>query len=301
MKKKLGDTVLFTNQNVQGAVKQVSRAYVEHPKYPMTNRKAHHQALFTAAANFRRTFAKVLDHSWQGLPYGIESLAHFMKLATARHGDLYPGYILQAKDIRKPIPQPWPLATGSLETGIYTSLKSPRSYVLDTNIIVGNTSYLPTMGEFWKDIIQTNPLLRDGDLLTFITFTGSTNQDEDIQTGNFNPAIAQFRIDTQDTRANNTTNRTDGGFIKLSTEYNGRYYYLAVRHKDSNQILMHAGGLIISRLSPNGKFYQRNTAQMIVNSKVLDYYHDAAYIKNCIQSYLDPTVLSSDWYLNQLR
>lgn len=301
MKKKLGDTVLFTNQNVQGAVKQVSRAYVEHPKYPMTNRKAHHQALFTAAANFRRTFAALLDHSWQGQPYGINSLAHFMKLVTMNHGDSFPGYILQPKDIRRAIPQPWPLATGSIVNGVRcvgVSVHDECSYI---SLRFPEVHGRLTKGEFCSLLIQANPQLQDGDLLTFVELSFDGFSTEDIPSAAWFPVVDRYKIDV------NATGSTQQDVV--CTENNLFRMYkqvepdapIMVMTPNSDHRVPGGFGIIHSRLSPNGKYYMRNNAQMVLAPEVAAEYDTDEYRQMCIQSYLNPDVLSSDWYLNQLR
>lgn len=301
MKKKLGDTVLFTNQNCAGAVKQVSRAYVEHPKYPMTNRKAHHQALFTAAANFRRTFAAILDHSWQGQPSGINSLAHFMKLVTMNHGDNFPGYILQPKDIRKAIPQPWPVSTGSLILNINTLIQGSNN-VLSTSIKANGIVSTDKEGDIWKKILNQNPTLHDGDLLTFLTFTGTNNVTEDIEKSNYKISTAQWLIDTSSTLDRNVRLfLVPQDYIHLATAYDGRNYYLSVRDHAANTNKMYGGALIVTRRNQiNGKILL-TSSKMIISSDIANYYDSEEYRQMCIRSYMDPDVLTSDWYLNQLR
>lgn len=301
MKKKLGDTVLFTNQNVQGAVKQVSRAYVEHPKYPMTNRKAHHQALFTAAANFRRSFATLLDHSWQGQPYGINSLAHFMKLVTMNHGDSFPGYILQPKDIRKVIPQPWPLATGSIVNGVQPVEFLDDETGVSLNITFPRISGIRVKGLIDQSYIDANANLRDGDLLTFIDIRYDIRDDNDFIHKTYYPVYDRYQLDVSSNSENTNDIRfSQKGLFRLDSlgaPPSPFVIYPSPRHDYKSA----AFGVIHSRLSANGKYYMRNNAVMIVAPQVAAAFDNEEYRQMCIRSYMDPEVLTSDWYLNQLR
>lgn len=301
MRKKLGDKVLFTNQNVSGSVKQVARSYTDRVANPLTRPKAHHKALFTAAANFRTAFAGILDHSWQGKAYGITSLAHFMGIVTARHGDNFPGYFLQPREIRKPIPQPWPLATGSLYTGVDIQLIDYSQQAIRTTLRVPSMVRPYTYGDWSKAVLENNPGLKDGDMLTFLCFyCYPVNEVLTFSTRYF-PIVDRLVIDTHSSASVGTNGvQTDNNVWWFSHSLEGVYIFWK-NPSFSWDAYPVAAGLIVSRKSPSGRTWQRSNSVMKLADKFVELYSSDEYRENCIESFMNPEFLASDWYLNQLR
>lgn len=300
MKKKVGDKVLFTNQNVKGAVKQVTRSYQGRVAQPLTRPRAEHKALFTAAANFRRSFDSILDHSWQGQKYGISSLAHFMGIVTARHGDNYPEFALQPRDIRKPIPQPWPISSGSLINSVKVSELNYLEIGAVLNLIYPDKTRFETKGEFCQELIKTNPQLQDGDLLTFVEFRYKFYNVHDYINTDYIPTIDRYQIDV-----NSNASGIEGIYVtehKLFRigKLTGQVNNIIVRDYPGHDYFSASFGVIHSRLAPSGRYYLRNNARMEVYSEISEAYTADDYRENCIRSWLDPEFLSSDWYLNQV-
>lgn len=297
-RKKEGSSVYFVNQNVKGKVKQVSRAYVSDIKNPKTLGQAKQRALFVAAKNFRRGFEGLLNHSWQGTKYGSPSLSKFMSLVMAVKGAAYPNFFYQPRNSMKLIPQPWPLSTGSVAADINLTedldLKKGQaeiSLVVPTNLAEGANE-----GAFYKALLEANPQLADGDMLTFCAVvTDSFGNDMD-GTEKYAPVFDRLVIDTSSTAAFAGNPVTQNGVFTIKK--NGGTYVMQVAKAPYSVI---AGfGVIVSRRNSVGTAYQRNNAVMAIASQVTEYYSSEAYRENCLRSMMDDSFLESTWYLNQV-
>lgn len=297
LRKKVGDKVFFTNQNVSGKVKQVARAYTAEVKNPKTSRQSNQRSLFVAAKNFRRGFEALLNHSWQGKKYGVQSLNHFSSLVLANRGANYPGFFLQPKNSQKFIPQPWPLATGSL-LQVVPTFEEDFNY---TGLSIDRVENNSTLGQVSQSLISKNPWLKDGDMITVVVVT--TNDDEPTVTSSFIPVYDRIVLDVNSTDVvvDDYSMLTENGAISLSWD--------DMNQKEEMQAYMPSGaqfnkivacGIIVSRLSETGNTYQRSRSTMIVKSAIADLFNDTEYVNNCIASFMDDSILSSDWYLNQV-
>jgi len=301
IRKKVGDKVYYTNQNVKGTVKQVHRAYQNEVKQPLTRPRAEHKALFTAAANFRRSFASILDHSWQGQKYGINSLAHFMGIVTAHHGNKYPNFALQPRGAKKNIPQPWPISTGSLINTVEVSELSYLDLGAVLNLIYPDKTNFQTKGEFCQELIKFNHQLQDGDLLTFVELRYEFYGVQDYLNTEYIPAIDRYLID-----ANSSASGIEGIYVTENRMFRiakrtGLVNNVIVRDYPGHDYFSACFGVIHSRLAPSGRYYLRNNAQMKVYREINEAFTAEEYKELCIRSWLDPEFLSSDWYLNQLK
>lgn len=298
IRKKEGASVYFVNQNVKGAVKQVSRAYAEKVNNPKTLGQAKQRALFVAAKNFRRGFEGLLNHSWQGVKYGSPSLSKFMSLVLANKGAGYPNFFLQPRNSMKFIPQPWPLSTGSVAAEIavnevserrgyaYVAIKEPEVTQEDT-----------TMGAYYKKLIAKNPFLADGDMLTFCAVVTDQEDGQYTASSKFAPVFDRIVIDTTSEEAFNLNGlKTQNGVFTFQHSESE----MSVNPGKTPFPAMCALGVIVSRRNSVGTSYQRNNAIMVLSEFVATYFGSETYRENCLRSMMDDSFLESTWYLNQV-
>ncbi len=297
-RKKEGSSVYFVNQNVKGKVKQVSRAYVSDIKNPKTLGQAKQRALFVAAKNFRRGFEGLLNHSWQGTKYGSPSLAKFMSLVMANKGAAYPNFFYQPRNSMKFIPQPWPLSTGSVAAEIvinevavrrgfaYVAIKEPTLTESDT-----------TMGAYFTKLLENNPFLADGDMLTFCAVVTDQEDAQFTASSKFAPVFDRIIIDTTSTEAFNlNTLKTQNGVFTFQHSEDE----MSVNAGKTPYRTICALGVIVSRRNTVGTSYQRNNAIMVLGEEVTEYFGAQDYRENCLRSMMDDSFLESTWYLNQV-
>jgi hypothetical protein len=297
IRKKVGDKVYYTNQNVKGKVKQVWRAYQSEVNNPKTSRQSNQRSLFVAAKNFRRGFETLLNHSWQGKKYGVQSLNHFSSLVLNNGGKMYPGFFLQPKNSQKFIPQPWPLSTGSIAGLTSAAFDAEGNSISPIKFKVG--SGMTTLGLAAQDVLAANPYLKDGDMITICAVLTTTPINEATTASTFIPVFDRIVLDVNSTVDNSGDDEafpTQNGALKI---YNDAVPGIAVGPAYSGMYLA-AFGVIVSRLAANGNTYERSTSTMAVRSEIADLFNDTEYVNNCIASFMDDSILTSDWYLNQV-
>lgn len=297
LRKKIGDMVMFVNQNVNGKVKQVARAYTAEVKNPKTARQSNQRSLFVAAKNFRRGFESLLNHSWQGKKYGVQSLNRFSQLVLANKGANYPGFFLQPKNSMKFIPQPWPLSTGSIAGAPAVSLLESGNWLSNLSTVAAGT--YETKGALDSAIIAANPFLKDGDMITFCVVL-TTDTPTDIKTTSvFIPMYDRYVLDVtsdKDIQSQQYPLITENGLFYMIIERDSGFN---VTEKLENHNIV-AAGIIYSRLSASGRSWERSTSTMIVDTIIADLFNDTEYVNNCIATFMDESMLTSDWYLNQV-
>lgn len=297
LRKKIGDMVMFVNQNVNGKVKQVARAYTAEVKNPKTARQSNQRSLFVAAKNFRRGFESLLNHSWQGKKYGVQSLNRFSQLVLANKGANYPGFFLQPKNSMKFIPQPWPLATGSIAGAPAPSFLGIDEVRVGLNDI--SSGEWATKGAFDTALLAANPFLKDGDMITICAVLSNHDLQNVTTTDDFMPVYDRYVIDVNSTAPYTTFNNeliTENGVFECTMTSDGAISL--GRNMGANSIV--AIGVIYSRLSASGSTWERSTSTMVVASAIQDIFNDTEYVDNCIATFMDESMLTSDWYLNQV-
>lgn len=151
-----GSTKSFTFQIVNG--KQVTKERVQNVKNPNTRNQIMQRMKLAPALRVYRALSSVLDHSFEGVPYGAKSRQHFLKLAMKRTDGPY----MKKGDTTLPI-SAYQIASGSL----------PRFYPTEANYELGtfdNAATLETIswGDVSKKIIEYYGY-KDGDELTLVS------------------------------------------------------------------------------------------------------------------------------------
>lgn len=165
-----GSTKSLTFQVVNG--KQVTKERVQSVKNPNTRNQIMQRMKLGPALRVYRVLSEILDHSFEGVPYGAKSRQHFLKLAMKRTD----GPFMKKGDTHLP-KSAYQIASGSLPP-FYPTLED---YILGN---FDNTATLETLswGDVSKELIAQSGY-KDGDELTYVSL-------ED------NPIIVSIIIDT---------------------------------------------------------------------------------------------------------
>lgn len=282
LKGKRGNTVFFKIANSNNKEKQGSREYVAEVANPMTVPQATQRVKMTPAIRFYSAFKEdCLDHSFEGVKYGGQSMRHFMKKAF----ELQTGWPFARKGLAVALPGEYLMSQGSLNP-IQYKFDSSNNFVCEVLSVDHGT-----LGEWAQSVIDaSHGSIQNGDQITIITLEG------DYYLAPL-PKTVRVVLDTTATADAETAlgelgiNISPDGYIQPSSE----------------DFTIYGGAIILSRpdvAQTNGALtWKRSTQRMAVN-----YGHrDVAYLftqtayNSAVRSYTKAgnRDIQSDYYLNQ--
>lgn len=282
LKGKRGNTVFFKIANSNNKEKQGSREYVAEVANPMTVPQATQRVKMTPAIRFYSAFKKdCLDHSFEGVKYGGQSMRHFMKKAF----ELQAGWPFAKKGLAVALPAEYLMSQGSLNP-IQYEFDSDNNFVCEVLAMVKGT-----LGEWAQSVINaSHGSIQNGDQITIITLEG------DYYLAPL-PKTVRVVLDTTAT----TSAETALGEMGISISPDG------VIGASSQDFTIYGGAVILSRpeiaQNTGALTWKRSTQRMAVN-----YGHrDVAYLfsqtayKSAVRSYTKAgnRDIQSDYYLNQ--
>lgn len=282
---KVGTEVYYKVSGSGNKEKQGTRVYTAVVANPKTVAQAVQRLKFLPATAFYRAYKnEVLDHSFEGVPYGARSNAKFMKLALAMPSG-YP-YVVKGSDGL--FPGQYPLSRGSLVNLLDYQFNGPEAFIIGS---FGGAWSVSTKGDVHAFILDKNKWLKEGDQITFVTMLLTSNN-------TVIPVVDRMVLDPKDTTPVTDSYQMDfweflddGSF---ENPYQASWKLLGV-------------GVIISRpvLSKKSRQVQwlRSNSDMDLNFRnipeLANLFKQEAY-DNAINSYTGATpVVSSEWYLNQ--
>lgn len=165
LKGKRGNTVFFKIANSNNKEKQGSREYVAEVANPMTVPQATQRVKMTPAIRFYSAFKEdCLDHSFEGVKYGGQSMRHFMKKAF----ELQTGWPFAQKGLAVALPAEYLMSQGSLNPMQY-KFDSSNNFVCEVLSMVDGT-----LGEWAQSVIDaSHGTIQNGDQITIITLEGN--------------------------------------------------------------------------------------------------------------------------------
>lgn len=267
---KLGQTVGVKKSAGQKA--NTIRVRVDTIRNPKTAAQVSRRMRMAPAVNLYRALSGILNHSWQGVPYGGASHNEFMKRALT--AEVFP-YV--PKGDNTPYPGIYQVADGSIAPMAVSVSASAVSIPFDSNDELS----------FTERILNANPQLMSGDQLTFVFCIAD---DAPFADPKVMWLVRRFIVgDEQPDWLSAGVSSADVDLVDLVSS-DGMSYY--------------AGAVIISRpvvsQSSGSVTWQRSKAVMQVVSEVLASLISANALDTAKASYsaqsADP---SSDWYLNQ--
>lgn len=282
---KVGTEVYYKVSGSGNKEKQGTRVYTAVVANPKTVAQAVQRLKFLPATAFYRAYKnEVLDHSFEGVPYGARSNAKFMKLALA----LPSGYPYVVKGSDGLFPGQYPLSRGSLVNLLDCHFNGAEGFGISS---FGGAWSVQTKGDVHAFILNNNKWLKEGDQITFVTMLLTSNN-------TVIPVVDRMVLDTKDKTPVTDSYQMD--FWELIDDGSFENPYQA-----SWKLL--GLGVIISRpvLSKKSRQIQwlRSNSDMDLNFRNIpelgNLFKQEAY-DNAINSYTSATpVVSSEWYLNQ--
>lgn len=282
LKGKRGNTVFFKIANSNNKEKQGSREYVAEVANPMTVPQATQRVKMTPAIRFYSAFKEdCLDHSFEGIKYGGQSMRHFMKMAFV----LQTGWPFAQKGLSVALPGEYLMSQGSL-TSIQYGFDDTQSFVCDVLSLIEGT-----MGQWAQSVIDaSHGTIQNGDQITIITLQGE-NIDAPW------PKTVRIVLDT-DAKGNAETTLNEMG-IYISPD--------GVIGSGSQNDLIFGGCVILSRpelsQTTGALTWKRSTQRMAVNyglRQVASLFTQTAY-NTAVRSFTKSgnRDIQSDYYLNQ--
>lgn len=282
IKGKRGNTVFFKIANSNNKEKQGSREYVAEVANPMTVPQATQRVKMTPAIRFYSAFKEdCLDHSFEGVKYGGQSMRHFMKKAF----ELQTGWPFAQKGLSVALPGEYLMSQGSL-TSIQYGFDASQNFVCEVLSLIEGS-----FGEYSQSVIDaSHGTIQNGDQITIITLQGE-NIDAPW------PKTVRLILDTEAKgNAENTLNEMG---IYVSPD--------GVISSGTQNDLIFGGCVILSRpeisQTTGALIWKRSTQRMAVNyglRQVASLFSQDAY-NTAVRSFTKSgnRDIQSDYYLNQ--
>lgn len=282
LKGKRGNTVFFKIANSNNKEKQGSREYVAEVANPMTVPQATQRVKMTPAIRFYSAFKEdCLDHSFEGIKYGGQSMRHFMKKAF----ELQTGWPFAQKGLAVALPGEYLMSQGSLQP-IQYEFDSDNAFVCEVLAMVDGS-----LGEWAQSVIDaSHGTIQNGDQITIITLEGDNIMApwpktvrvvlDTTATGDAEEALGEMGIDIS----------PDGVISASSSDFD-----------------IYGGAVILSRpeiaQTTGALTWKRSTQRMAVNygnRDVASLFTQAAY-SAAVRSFTKSSNrdIQSDYYLNQ--
>lgn len=282
LKGKRGNTVFFKIANSNNKEKQGSREYVAEVANPMTVPQATQRVKMTPAIRFYSAFKEdCLDHSFEGVKYGGQSMRHFMKKAF----ELQTGWPFAQKGLAVALPAEYLMSQGSLNP-IQYEFDSSNNFVCEVLAAVDGT-----MGDWAKSVIDaSHGTIQNGDQITIITLEGNNIMAPW-------PKVVRVVLDTT------STEEAEGALSALGIDISPDGVIGAKIFGNT----IYGGTIIVSRpevsQTTGALTWKRSTQRMAVNygnRDVASLFTQAAY-SAAVRSYTKSGTrdIQSDYYLNQ--
>lgn len=303
---KVGNEVYYNVANSNNKDKQGVRVYQPNVKNPKSVAQCIQRMKTAPSVAFYRALAELLDHSWQGIPYGGRSTQHFRKLAMLMK-DGYP-YVLKGDNT--PFPGQYQISSGSLVSPTIQGWDD-AALGLQTNLVVGTTDpfdsgFNGTLGEISIQLINSNSYLQEGDQLTFIyclpVAKSGSNAAPDLSQGVYYKYCRLVLNTESEYLFEDWMNET--GFVLMPSHGQEPHYVSftgGVRTGALADGKPCGGAVIVSRPPRNeGGSWQRSLTKFYCTPEYLNIMMGTAAYQAALESYQKETSeLTSDWYLNQ--
>ena len=303
---KVGNEVFYNVANSNNKDKQGVRIYQPNVKNPKTVAQCIQRMKTAPSVAFYRALAELLDHSWQGIPYGGRSTQHFRKLAMLMK-DGYP-YVLKGDST--PYPGEYQISSGSLVSPIITSWDEAAAGLL-TNLVAQDPSHYiyaedTTLATVIGDILQGNSFLQEGDQLTFIYCLPVAKKPEfdgiDLSNGVYYK-YCRLVLNPESTYSYKDWCDQTGFRLAATSTDDGRVLSFTAGQISGNNIdgIPCGGAVIVSRPPRNeGGTWQRSLTKFYCTPEYLDIMMGNTAYQAALESYQNTaSTLTSDWYLNQ--
>lgn len=267
LRKSIGSVTYRTSTAaLDGKKRQVASLKPTTVKNPKTVAQIMQRMKMAPAANFFLTLSDILDHSWEGVPYGAKSRLEFMRRAMKNEPAVYVPY-----GFKNLAPGEYEISAGSLPSLPW------RNAVMNESP-AGANAYFNTSDELSEDHVKKLNAagIKDGDQITFVALIANNGQ--------YEPYLSRVIVGVGNNWDNPTNDDVrvydEGTFISVPDV--AAFAFIVSRGKEaatakrSNEQMLLVGE------------YRNLLSIEAMNAAIASYQTQTAY-----------NTLNSDWYLNQ--
>lgn len=264
---------------------------------PRSNAQAAQRMKMAPAVNFYRALRGILNHSWQGVPYGGASHSKFMK--EAMRNQSYP-YLMKGNTA--PVPGAYKISTGSLAPVDVKLNNEAGSLKVMTSLRFTEGLGDKSIKVISQKLVDDNPQLQMGDQLTFVAAVAE--EIPSIEKGYISYRYFRFILSDTDTTIPESGVIPDGTDEAETVKVNGGYLItdqtnLGFAISNNGDMVTEGAAVIVSRpsVTKNVVTWERSNATFKVTEPLSEYFsrnYDAV-----LASYQSKDAsVNSDWYLN---
>lgn len=303
---KVGNEIYYNVANSNNKEKQGVRVYQPNVKNPKSVAQSIQRMKVAPSVAFYRALAELLDHSWQGVPYGGRSTQHFRKLAML----MKEGYPYVLKGDNTPYPGEYQISSGSLVSptieGWDVGVLGLKTNLVVEDILPFMGGSYGTLGEISLQFLNNNSYLQEGDQLTFIyclpvAKSGPTAA-PDLSQGVYYK-YCRLVLNSESEYSYEDWMKATG--FRLTPDSGAEPHFVnftggVVKGALADGIPC-GGAVIVSRPPRNeGGSWQRSLTKFFCTPEYLNIMMGDAAYQAALESYQKETSsMSSDWYLNQ--
>lgn len=303
---KVGNEIYYNVANSNNKEKQGVRVYQPNVKNPKSVAQSIQRMKVAPSVSFYRALAELLDHSWQGIPYGGRSTQHFRKLAML----MKTGYPYVLKGDNTPFPGEYQISSGSLVSPTIEGWNT-LTMGLRTNLVVDSRDPFQedsgaTLGDISLQILNNNGYLQEGDQLTFIyclpVAKSGPTATPDLSQGVYYK-YCRLVLNTESEYLFKDWLKATGFELLPSTEDKTLFLNFTggIRLGEQADGIPCGGAIIVSRPPRNdGGSWQRSLTKFFCTPEYKNVMMGDAAYQAALESYQKETSsMTSDWYLNQ--
>ena len=303
---KIGNEIYYNVANSNNKEKQGVRVYQPNVKNPKSVAQSIQRMKVAPSVSFYRALAELLDHSWQGIPYGGRSTQHFRKLAML----MKTGYPYVLKGDNTPFPGEYQISSGSLVSptieGWDTAVLGLKTNLVVDNILPFSAGSYGTLGEISLQFLNNNSYLQEGDQLTFIYCLPVAKSDS-LAAPNLSQGVyykfCRLVLNSESEYSYEEWMKATGFMLIPSAGDAPHYVHFTggVRTGALADGMPCGGAVIVSRPPRNeGGAWQRSLTKFFCTPEYLNIMMGDSAYQAALESYQKETsTMTSDWYLNQ--
>lgn len=261
---KLGNAVGYRIKDSNNKMTQGFRVYQPNVSNPRTYAQAVQRARMKPINTFYRALKSIIDRGFEGKSYGNQCRLEFLRLAMQSFNGPY-----VPKGFNGLVPGPFTIANGSLAEikGKRVSLGTPS---IQTTLRVAANAELNTIGAVSAAIIASNPIVKEGDQITFVYFTLADSA----------YVVNQMSFVVDENSIEETTS--------FGTANDKGINYLILNNVDA-----HAVAIILSREGESGQHLRSKAVMAVAEDIVNTYFTDDAQAA-AVASYMNADG-TTDW------
>lgn len=259
-KGKVGNVVGYNLKDSNNKQTQGLRAYQPVVRNPKTSRQAEQRAKMAPINATYRALKGIIDRGQEGVAYGNKSRLRFLSEAMKQFDGPWFG-----KGEAVTLPIKTNITRGSLPT---IAIRTFDETEVESGLVIDNKKSLSTIGDVSSNLLANNPILKEGDQLTFVEYS-----DKSV-------TVFSIVLDPTDTTA--------------TAKFTGTNLFLTWTPTSIFGDGKDAVAIVLSREGDNGQHLRSTTALTLSTAAAAsDYYKEAAK-DAAIESYMAANG-NTDW------